>query len=448
MAWKIRHIIFVLLVSRTLTGYAQDITIDTIETKGENLFLVFNSDALYHTSDANRPQPGDSFRVNYMNSSLSTSDADSRFVEGDNVIAIAKDSILKNSITSITDISITFLKQERDCWMKVTGIEFHQRGDTLALTSMLFLPQRITWERKHACENDPWPLVPLITENVSDVEFLSPWGLNIDRFSGVCIPSDQTAGIYPVNYRSTFCLEKNSDTILIHPAPSFTIERHRRLCEGRTIELSPSAVSENDAYTWSDGATSKNLTVSKPGTYTVMAENEFGCRCTDTVEVELKTIQIKQIVPDITPADCYQEGSVSFSLLEIQNGELPYSYRYENSVTRQVFSNPGSLREGDYTLTIKDADGCVVAAPERISVRKDCLSDHPVFTPNTDGMDDDYFIPYEGEAVVYDRNGTERHKFMAPAYWDGKDGSGNPLPMGTYLIVVGNKEVINITIIK
>jgi flagellar hook assembly protein FlgD len=37
---------------------------------------------------------------------------------------------------------------------------------------------------------------------------------------------------------------------------------------------------------------------------------------------------------------------------------------------------------------------------------------------------------------------------MAPAYWDGRDDNGNPLPMGTYLIVVGKKEMINITIIK
>ncbi len=448
MAWKIRHIIFIFLLSRIFTGSAQDIIVDTAETKGENLYLIFNSDAVDNASVQGSPEPGDYYRVKYMNSNLAATDTDSRFIEGVNVIAIAKDSILKNQITSFSDISIAFLKQDRNCWVKVTDIESHQWGDTLNITRMFIAPQKITWERKQACENEPWPVAPTISENVQDVEFSSPWGLNINPFSGAFIPSEQTAGVYPVNYLSTYCLEKNSDTILINPAPSISIERYRKICEGRTIELSPAASSEDIVYTWSTGVTDRNLTVSSPGTYSVTTENEFGCRCIDTIQVALKTIQIEDIDPDITEADCYQEGRVSFRQLDITDGEMPYAYRYENTVTRQVFRNPRTLREGDYILTIEDADGCEVTAPDRISIRKDCLSDYPVFTPNTDGMDDDYYIPYEGEAVVYDRNGTKRHQFMAPAYWDGKDSDGNPLPMGTYLIVVNKKEMINITIIK
>ena len=107
-----------------------------------------------------------------------------------------------------------------------------------------------------------------------------------------------------------------------------------------------------------------------------------------------------------------------------------------------------NLREGDYILTIEDADGCIAAVEHAISIRKDCLKDYPVFSPNTDGLDDDYYIPYEGKAIVYDRNGIERTEFMAPAYWDGTDNNGKPLPMGTYLIIVDKKEVINITIVK
>ena len=449
MDWKIRNIIVILLLSWTFTGVAQDITIDTIEAKGENLFFVFNSNVFYNASVENNPVPGDYYRVKYSNSNLAVTSTDSRFLEGDNILAIAKDSILKNEITSFSDISITFLKKDRGCWMKITDIESLQRDDTLFITRMLISPQKITWERKHACENDPMPISPTVTDNVHEIEFWSPWGLEIDRFSGTIIPSEQTAGKYPVDYNSIYCLEKNSDTILINPVPSFSIERHRRLCEGRTIELSPSALSENDIYSWSDGASGRNITVSTPGIYTVTAENEFGCSCSDTVIVELKTIRIEQPPDyDIIDADCYREGSVSIRHLNIINGELPYTYRFENTVTRQLFQDPGSLREGDYMLNIEDADGCKVTAQKAISIRKDCLNDYPVFTPNTDGVDDDYYIPYEGEAIVYDRNGTKRHQFMAPAYWDGKDGDGNPLPMGTYVIVVDKKEIINITIIK
>jgi hypothetical protein len=448
MVRKTLNIIVFILLCRSFSGFGQNITIDTSMVKGENLYFVFNSDAVDNASVWNSPVPGDYYRVKYMNNSLAATDTDSRFIEGKNTISIPKDSILKNEITGFSDISITFLKADRGCWVKVSDIESLQRGDTLYITRMSISPQRVTYERRHACENDPAPISPTVTENLKDVEFWSSGGLNIDRYTGTIVPAEQAPGKYPVDYNCIYCLESNSDTILINPAPAFSIERHRRLCEGRSIELSPSAATENDVYTWSDGSLNRNTTVSSPGTYTVTAENEFGCTFSDTVNVELKTIEIEQIEPVVTPADCYQEGSVSFSRLDISNGELPYTYRFENRVSKQLLQNPDRLKEGDYILTIEDADGCQVTAQKIISVRKDCLNDYPVFTPNTDGMDDDYYIPYEGEAVVYDRNGTERHRFMAPAYWDGRDDNGNPLPMGTYLIVVGKKEMINITIIK
>ena len=448
MICKYRNIIIALLLFRSFSGFSQAITIDTAEVKGGDLFFIFNSDALLNTSVWDLPVPGDYYRFQYGNSNLSISDTDNRFAEGDNILTVSKDSILKNNITGFSDISVAFMKQDRSCWMKVTDIESVQRGDTLYITRMLISPQRITWERKNACENDPVPISPLVTVDINEVEFYSPDGLNIDRYSGTILPSHHTAGKYAVNYSCIYCLENNSDTILIHPKPDFSVERHRKICEGNTIELALKAESERQVYTWSDGTLNENMTVSDPGIYTVTAENEFGCSSSDTVIVELKTIEIDKIAYDVTEADCYEEGNVSISELEIRNGTLPYTYRFENLVSNQVLLNPESLREGDYMLTITDADGCRVSVPRVISVRKECLGDFPVFTPNTDGMDDDYYIPYEGEAVVYDRNGTERHKFMAPAYWDGKDSNGDPLPMGTYVIVVGKKEMINITIIK
>ncbi|MBN2215497.1 MAG: hypothetical protein JW723_14785 [Bacteroidales bacterium] len=448
MTWKIRNIVVILFLLWRFDGFGQDITIDTAETKGEYIFFIFNSDAVDNTGEQSSPVPGDYYRFQYGNNYAAATDTDSRFDEGDNIVSISKDSILKNSVTSTADISVMFLKQIRGCWIRVTEIESVQRGDTLYINRMLISPQRVTYERKNACENDPVPISPTITENLQDVEFSSPDGLNIDRYSGIILASRQAAGKYSVSYHSTYCLENNSDTITIHPKPVFSVERERRICEGTTIDLSPTAASDNNVYAWSDGTTDENISVSAPGTYTVTAVNEFGCKSSDTVVVGLKTIEIEKFDFDPVEAGCYEEGNIIIRQLEIRDGAMPYTYLYKNLVSKQVLQNPESLREGDYMLTIMDADGCKVSEPGIISIRKDCLSDFPVFTPNTDGRDDDYYIPYEGEAVVYDRNGTLRHRFMTPAYWDGKDGDGNPLPMGTYLIVVDKKEMINITIIK
>jgi hypothetical protein len=64
------------------------------------------------------------------------------------------------------------------------------------------------------------------------------------------------------------------------------------------------------------------------------------------------------------------------------------------------------------------------------------------------GIEDDYFIPYEGSVKIYDRNGVEIKALATPAYWDGSDNNGNPVSMGNYVIIADNGRPVNITIVR
>jgi hypothetical protein len=440
------NIILCLVFISQITGLSQDPPDGDTAVNGY-LTIMFEWPAITGSGNWFDPVPGDSYDVNYDNSSVTTDNFNDNIAEGVNFVNIPKNNFDNVQTLDISRFSMTIKKTDRGCMLTAKDIPVSREGDTLIFTEIKVCPVRVFYCEDRFCEMEKQRITPTVSDSLAYIAYSSPDGIDIDNMTGIISTGNQSPGLYTVRYSSDYCLENNGDTIIIDPKPAFTIERNRRICENNSIELAPENYS-NDTYTWSNGILGRSIMVSQPGEYVLTAENEFGCLLKDTVKVRLKTIQVEQFDYEVTDADCYNAGRIDIKQLDILNGELPYVYRLENRVNSQLVHGIDNLREGDYMLTVEDADGCITTVEHIISIRKDCLTDYPVFSPNTDGIDDDYFIPNEGTAIVYDRNGLERARFTAPAYWDGSDNNGNPLPMGTYLIVVDKKEVINITIIK
>jgi hypothetical protein len=440
------HIILSLIFITQVTGLCQEPTDGDTADSGY-FTIMFEWPAITGPNQWFDPAPGDSYNVNYDNNSITTDNFSENIAEGVNFVSIPKDNFDNAQSLDMSRFSMTIKKTDRDCILTAKDIPVSRKGDTILFTEIEVCPVRVFYCEDRFCEREKQQITPTVSDSIPYITYSSPDGLDIDDMTGIISTGNQSAGLYNVRYSSDYCLENDGDTIIIDPKPSFTIERNRRICENNSIELAPENYSDA-TYAWSNGILGRSIMISQPGEYILAAENEFGCRHTDTVKVRLKTIQVEQIDYEVTDADCYNTGRIDIKQLDILNGEMPYIYRLENMVNSQLVHGIDNLREGDYMLTIEDAEGCITTVERTISIRKDCLTDYPVFSPNTDGMDDDYFIPYKGKAVVYDRNGIERARFTAPAYWGGSDDNGNPLPMGTYLIVVDKKEVINITIIK
>jgi hypothetical protein len=76
------------------------------------------------------------------------------------------------------------------------------------------------------------------------------------------------------------------------------------------------------------------------------------------------------------------------------------------------------------------------------------IDENPVFSPNNDGVADNFHIPYQGIAMIFDRNGVLINELPVPGDWDGTDQSGAPAPMGTYVITVDGQKEIFITIVR
>jgi internalin A len=105
-----------------------------------------------------------------------------------------------------------------------------------------------------------------------------------------------------------------------------------------------------------------------------------------------------------------------------------------------------NVPDGIYQLNVIN-NGCSQQWPLKLLINKpNC--DNPIFSPNNDGVADDYFIPYHGNAKIYDRNGVLINELSIPSVWNGTDSVGQPVPMGTYVITCNGQKEIFITIIR
>jgi hypothetical protein len=158
--------------------------------------------------------------------------------------------------------------------------------------------------------------------------------------------------------------------------------------------------------------------------------------------MEIKTFDAEEV-----NADCYTSGKINLRDSNVTNSVGEVELMLENLLTGEKVAYDGLLKEGRYRVYAEDGRKCIARWPKELIILKDCLTDNPVFSPNSDGMDDDFFIPYEGLVTIYNKNGRMIHQFQGPAYWDGTDDRGAKLPLGIYLMVTGS-EAKTITILR
>lgn len=201
--------------------------------------------------------------------------------------------------------------------------------------------------------------------------------------------------------------------------------------------------SEIASVNWSNGKTGFINRFTEDQQVIVEVVDANGCVASDTVQVELVRLEVEGLVPEVNEATCWENGQVAIS-------NLPANIDVEliNTVNQNVEHDLENVPEGIYTLVLSNDLGCKSAWSDEILIEQDCLNNYPVFTPDGDGIEDDYFIPHEGRIQIFDRNGVLIRDMEAPAYWDGKDRNGDLVPMGNYMLVTDKSRVVNITIVR
>ncbi len=135
-------------------------------------------------------------------------------------------------------------------------------------------------------------------------------------------------------------------------------------CFGTTtgaIDITVSSPWNNLSYSWSNGATTEDLTGVPAGTYIITVTDPAGCSSTDTfVITQPDSISIQANVSNIS-CNGNSDGSISLS---ISGGVDPYNVTWSNGSSGPTINN---LPPGDYTATVTDANGCIKSRTFSIS---------------------------------------------------------------------------------
>jgi hypothetical protein len=155
-----------------------------------------------------------------------------------------------------------------------------------------------------------------------------------------------TPGVYKVTVKnSSGCAASSSVTTFATANPVPTISGSLQFCSGSSTTLN--AGDGYTEYAWSTGATTKTVTVSSPGTYSVTVKNSYGCTGTASAQVT----HFAPPVPVVTGAKAFCAGGST--TLTAATGYNSYSWS-NGETTRSITAS--SI--GNYTVTVTDNNGC------------------------------------------------------------------------------------------
>ncbi|TMM55948.1 T9SS type A sorting domain-containing protein [Maribacter algarum] len=137
------------------------------------------------------------------------------------------------------------------------------------------------------------------------------------------------------------------------------------LCFGEStgsVDLTVTGGTTAYTYSWSNGATTEDLTDVAAGTYDVTITDANGCETTAsaTVNEPAAALSGSAVATDVL---CFGESTGSVDLT-VTGGTTAYSYLWSNGATTEDLTD---VAAGTYDVTITDANGCETTASATVS---------------------------------------------------------------------------------
>ena len=164
--------------------------------------------------------------------------------------------------------------------------------------------------------------------------------------------------------------------VIVKPKPKLQLEDWYYICPNQNLIIE--IENEYDGYIWSTGDTSSDVLIEEPGTYTVEVFNTTSTNmCNDVHTFNVGISGLPETL-DVVVNDLSTNNSVEVN----ENGSGDYEYSIDGIVYQDnpIFEN---LKESEYTLYIRDKNGCGV-----ITESVFLLIQPKFFTPNQDGTND------------------------------------------------------------
>lgn len=267
--------------------------------------------------------------------------------------------------------------------------------------------------------------------------------------------------IIPLMDLTTLTLFNYSPQKNIHLPLNVDIRETNTFTYTTSIDASLSA----NAYTWfknevplvtntSGTFTLAPVYLSDSGVYKVSITNAAvpGLTLTSN-ESKIKTrlcMEINKVNLEILSSDCRKGAVIDFEGTMIDGAVSPINYMLQsaNSVnniigtTSTQFSN---IIPGTYILQVTDSRNCTTHKTFYLDKGADCES---VFSPNGDGIMDNYFIPDIGTVEIYNTSKKLIKTLQVPASWDGTTNNGSLADSGYYVIIINGSSSISVSLMR
>lgn len=192
------------------------------------------------------------------------------------------------------------------------------------------------------------------------------------RWNSVPIQTTATAiFLQPTTYTVTVtdannCTITRSISLNTNSTINLTLNNLQQVrCNGQNngaIDINVSGGFSPYTYSWSNGATTQDLSGLSPGNYTVTVRDNSLCSVTASYSITQPPV-LTASISGIVDAFCNgsSDGSLTTTVL---GGVQPYSYLWSNSATTQNLIN---VVAGNYSVTATDANGCTTTASGTIN---------------------------------------------------------------------------------
>jgi gliding motility-associated-like protein len=172
-----------------------------------------------------------------------------------------------------------------------------------------------------------------------------------------------TAGPYEVSIiDGNGCQVFQGGTIMEPPtALGITYTKTDKNCNGGpndgSIDILVQGGTPGYSYSWSNGATSQDISGLAAGTYSVTVTDANGCTAGATIVITEPNVLGQTAA--ITDVNCFA-GTDGEIAVDTYGGTLPYQFSWDSGQTSEDITN---LTAGTYTLTVTDGNSCQSVAP-------------------------------------------------------------------------------------
>jgi len=259
---------------------------------------------------------------------------------------------------------------------------------------------------------------------------------------------DYAADVYSVTITDNHNCTYSESFVLTEPDELIvTSTEHHISCPDANdggVDLDVTGGTPDYSFEWNNGQITQDISELGPGMYVYTVTDDHLCVNTDSIELEEpEPIYFNEI---ITPVSCRDQMDGVIQVYPT-GGYGVYEYLWSTS-SRDFEIN--ELLGGFYTITVTDLVGCEKDTTFEMPVIDiECLEVPNAFTPNNDGINDDWQIKniylYPNATVqVYNKWGRKVYE-ISNGYTDPWDGTKNgfELPAATYYYIITIREDIN-----